>query len=205
MELNRVSHNQPRADCRYDKERRSSACGLMRFQRVGGSIPSRRTFLLVRATLVLEARLLAHTLPTVITLNTDRSRPVSSPSFRRSKPADDRLASAAYMWLGAIAWPQPTGIGDLDDLGNQCRAGHRTCSDNFQSRSRDQLHFQQRRSAASASPRPGRLSGTRRAARPVGDLDLVRRTLRMQQLRSRHVAEGVIDLGLGLGGMNASG
>jgi hypothetical protein len=43
VELNRVSHNQPRADCRYDKERRSSACGLMRFQRVGGSIPSRRT------------------------------------------------------------------------------------------------------------------------------------------------------------------
>ena len=69
--------------------------------------------------------------------------------------------------------------------------------------SRDQLHFQQRRSAASASPCPCRLSGTRRAARPVSDLDLVRRTLRMQQLRRRHVAEGVI--GLGLGGMNASG
>jgi hypothetical protein len=44
-------------------------------QRVGGSIPSRRTFLLVRGTLVLEAELLAHTLPTVITLNTGRSRP----------------------------------------------------------------------------------------------------------------------------------
>ena len=53
------------------------------------------------------------------------------------------------------------------------------------------------------SPRP--LSGTRRAARPVSDLDLVRRTLRMRQLRRRHVAEGVIDLGLGLGGMNTSG
>ena len=34
--------------------------------------------------------------------------------------ADDRLGSAAYMWHGAIAWPQPAGIGDLDDLGNQC-------------------------------------------------------------------------------------
>jgi hypothetical protein len=32
--------------------------------------------------------------------------------------ADDRLASAAYMWPGASLWPQPTGIGDLDDLGN---------------------------------------------------------------------------------------
>ena len=39
------------------------------------------------------------------------------------------------------------------------------------------------------------------AARLVSDLDLVRRTLRMRQLRRRHVAEGVIDLG----GMNTSG
>ena len=39
------------------------------------------------------------------------------------------------------------------------------------------------------------LSGTRRAARPVSDLDHVRRTLRMRQLRRRHVAEGVIDFG----------
>jgi hypothetical protein len=55
--------------------------------------------------------------------------------------------------------------------------------------------------------RPGLLSGTRRAARPVSDLDLVRRTLRMRQPRRRHVAEGVIDLGLGLGlgGMKTSG
>jgi hypothetical protein len=52
---------------------------------------------------------------------------------------------------------------------------------------------------------PCRLSGTRRAARPVSDLDLVRRTLRMRQLRRRHVAEGVIDLGLGLGGTNTYG
>ena len=48
-------------------------------QRVGGSIPSRRTFLLVRGTLALEAGLLAHTLPTVITLNTDRSCPRLKP------------------------------------------------------------------------------------------------------------------------------
>ena len=39
-----------------------------------------------------------------------------------------------------------------------------------------------------ASPRLGRLSGTRRAARSLSDLDLVRRTLRMRRPRRRHVA-----------------
>jgi hypothetical protein len=61
----------------------------------------------------------------------------------------------------------------------------------------DQLHFQ-RRSAASASPCPSRLSGARRADQPLGDLDLVRWASGMRHLR-RHIAEGVIDLDLGLG------
>ena len=153
------------------------------------------------------ARLFAHTLPTVITLNTDRSRPsqahcsgvlsrqliAANADGRRWPCRADRHKEALVVarirmmpypafydpfetgtqedqgvigrrlspttgwpalptWPGAIAWPQPTGIGDLDDLGNQCRAGHRSCSDNFQSRARDQLHFQQRRSAASDLP-----------------------------------------------------
>jgi hypothetical protein len=68
-----------------------------------------------------------------------------------------------------------------------------------------QRHFQQRMSAASATPRRGRLSGTRRAPLPVSDLDLVRRTLRMRQLGRPPVAEGMVDLGLGLGAINTSG
>ena len=68
---------------------------------------------------------------------------------------------------------------------------------------RDQLHFQQRR-AASASPaypaQVGQLD-------PLATLIMFAGLLRMRQLGRRHVAEGVIDLELGLclGGMNGSG
>jgi hypothetical protein len=175
VESTRVNHNHRPPDYCSDKALCSIAGELMRFQRVGGSIPSRRTFLLVRGTLGVEVMPLAHTLATVITPNTDRSgrspahcSGIPSPelipptplarlwagradrdkdqlvvvrirrcSRRRSitylRPvlnrikealdaavADDRLASAASTVSRSFAWPQPTGIGDLDDLGNQC-------------------------------------------------------------------------------------